>query len=98
ESYGLDPADLPEEERIEFIRWNVLALTDELHEALNECGWKPWATSRHVNEEAALKELIDAWHFFMNLLWAIGGRALKDNDALADALFNAYVAKNKRNA
>ena len=67
-SYGKDPAVLEGEERVEFIRWNVLALEDELHEALGEVGWKPWATSRHVNEPEFKGELVDAWHFFMNLI------------------------------
>jgi dimeric dUTPase (all-alpha-NTP-PPase superfamily) len=73
DSFKQDPCLLEGEERIEFIRWNVLALEDELHEMLQETGWKPWATSRHVNADAAIKEMIDAWHFFMNLLLAIMG-------------------------
>lgn len=68
ESFGIDPLTLEGEKRIEFIRWNVLALENELHEFLQEIGWKPWATSRHVNQEEAIGELVDAWHFFMNLL------------------------------
>lgn len=58
---------MTDEERIDFIRWNVLACTDELHEALGEVGWKPWATGRHINQVACLKELIDAYHFLNNL-------------------------------
>ena len=70
--YGKDPSDLTGEERALFIKDMILALTDELHEALQEVGWKPWATSRHVNEEAFKGELIDAWHFFMNLILVSG--------------------------
>src|SRR3546814_16501718 len=33
---------------VEYIKNQVLALLDEGHEALNEVGWKPWASSRHV--------------------------------------------------
>lgn len=66
-SYGKDPADLEGVERIQFYKDMHIALMDELHEALGEVGWKPWATSRHVNEEALQGELIDAFHFFMNL-------------------------------
>jgi dimeric dUTPase (all-alpha-NTP-PPase superfamily) len=43
------------------------ALSDEIHEATNETGWKPWASSNHVNRERYLGELVDAWHFFMNM-------------------------------
>lgn len=67
-----DPVDRPIEEKCEFIGDMVLALTDELHEALNEVGWKPWAKSRHINEEAFRSELVDAWHFFMNLMLTVG--------------------------
>jgi hypothetical protein len=99
-SYGFDPSEPPSDEaRIEFIRWNVLALTDELHELLGECGWKPWATSRHVNADAAMAELVDAWHFFMNLMWAVeGGGLLGDAGALADVFQARYFEKRARNA
>ena len=42
-SYGSDPRGSDDNEKLEWIRWNVLALEDELHEALAETGWKPWA-------------------------------------------------------
>lgn len=53
--------------RIDYFKENVLAATDELHEALAEIGWKSWATSRHFNEDAVKGELVDLFHFFMNL-------------------------------
>lgn len=70
EAYGRDPGTLEGDERIEFIRWNVLAATAELVEMLDETGWKPWATSRHVNEDAAIGEAVDVLHFVANLLLA----------------------------
>lgn len=88
-TYGYDFSSMTEEEAIEFIRWNILALTDELHEALAEVGWKPWATSRHINREAFVGELIDAWHFLMNLLLVVG--------VDADELGEKYLLKQKRN-
>ncbi|AYN55899.2 deoxyuridine triphosphatase [Microbacterium phage Coltrane] len=92
-SYGNSPAGLlPEnpEAAIEFIRWNVLALTDELHELLAETGWKPWATSRHVNLTAARGELVDAFHFFMNLALVLNMDGTE--------LFEQYQAKRAKNA
>lgn len=77
------------EEAIKFITWNVLAMTDELHELLNEVGWKPWATSKHVNIEAAQGELVDVFHFFMNLALVLGMNG--------DDLSNAYLAKRLKN-
>jgi len=89
-SYGYDPAEMQGEERTTFIMWNVVALTDELHEALAEVGWKPWATSRHVNEEALKGELVDALHFFINLCLVSGMDV--------DELHARYLEKRNRNA
>lgn len=99
-SFGLDPAELfDDEERIEFIRWNFLALFNEINEALQEIGWKPWAISRHVREDEVLDELVDAWHFFMNILWATYGQhVLGDAGALADAFTERYLRKREVNA
>lgn len=70
-SFGNNPGELSQEEAVEFIRWNTLAATDELHEALAEVGWKPWATSKHINREAFISELVDAFHFYMNLMLVV---------------------------
>ncbi|UYL86817.1 MazG-like nucleotide pyrophosphohydrolase [Microbacterium phage Rona] len=59
-------------EAVRFLEWNVTALTDELHELLGETGWKPWATSKHVNLDAARGEAIDALHFLLNIFLALG--------------------------
>lgn len=90
QAYKKDPTKLDEEERADFIRWNMLALEDELHEALAETGWKPWATSRHLNREAFKGEMVDALHFFMNLLIAA--------DIDADEFLEGYQAKRLKNA
>lgn len=80
DSFGKDPTRLNPDDRAEFIRWNTLALEDELHEALNEVGWKPWATNRGIDHPMFVKELTDAWHFFMNLLLAGSGVEHGDGD------------------
>jgi hypothetical protein len=105
ESFGKDPTKLTPDERAEFIRWNVLALTDELHEALNEVGWKPWATNREIDHEAFMKELVDAWHFFMNLMLAGSGMELTGEssddlriETLAQWFGDKYFEKRKVNA
>lgn len=96
-SFGFDPVELEGEERAEFIRWNVLALEDELHEMLGEVGWKPWATSRHVNEKEATGELVDALHFFLNLVLACAPRGQEDT-LTAHNLASGYAAKLAKNA
>jgi hypothetical protein len=60
------------EELIQYIKDMTYALEDELHEMTGEIGWKPWATSRHVNREGVKSELVDAFQFFMNLCFAVG--------------------------
>lgn len=95
ESFGFDfGKSMSDEERVDYIRVNVLALTDELHEALGEVGWKPWATSRHINTNAYFGELIDALHFLMNLLLATG----LEVDDLAEQLSERYFHKRAINA
>lgn len=87
--FGKAPADLDPGDKMEYIRTQILALTDELHEAMAETGWKPWASSNHINVEAFKGELVDAWHFFMNLMLSVG--------MTSEELFQAYVGKNAVN-
>ncbi len=88
--FKTDISQLTEDERAQYIRDMSLALTDELHEALNETGWKPWATSRHFNREAFIGEMIDVLHFWCNLILLanVGEREIVD----------AYCAKAEKNA
>lgn len=88
-SFGSDPKSLDKDERADFIRWNVLALTDELHEALAETGWKPWASSKYVNRDAYVSELVDAFHFLMNLMLVV--------DCSAEEFLAKYAEKRKIN-
>lgn len=90
EAYGRDPRLLEGEERIEFIRWNTLAVVNEVMEMLDETGWKPWATSRHVNEDAAGGEVVDVLHFVANLLLAFGW-----DDGKLDAAYLRKMLKNR---
>lgn len=88
--FGVDPFVIPDEDKPDFIHWNVTATVAEMMELLDEVGWKPWATSRHVNRDRVVGEAVDALHFIANILRCIGcgGRELTD----------AYVAKQTVNA
>ena len=88
-SFGKDPRILNNDEKLEWVRWNVLALEDELHELLAETGWKPWASSRHINREAYVGELVDAFHFMMNLMLIV--------DCSAEEFLTKYFEKRKIN-
>lgn len=90
EAFGRDPVLLEGEDRIEFIRWNTLAAVNELMEMLNEVGWKNWATSRHVNEDAAAGEICDVIHFLSNMLLAF-----RWNDDMLDAAYLNKMMKNR---
>lgn len=84
-----DPHTMTRAEAIEFIRWNVLALDDELHEALQEVGWKPWASTQHINRDEYVGELIDALHFLVNLFLVVG--------ATPAEVLERYTHKNAKN-
>lgn len=78
-----------DEKLIEFIRWNTLAAEDELHEALNEVSWKPWASAQFINREEFIGELVDALHFIGNMLAGVG--------CSDEELSEAYEEKMARN-
>ena len=73
----------------QFITTMTVALIDELMEALRETPWKPWKKQQAYNREAFKNELIDAWHFLINLSLASGMTA---NEVIA-----RYLIKNKEN-
>jgi dimeric dUTPase (all-alpha-NTP-PPase superfamily) len=67
-SFGIDPTELQSDERKQYVTAMAMALNVEVAEALQEIPWKPWATTDRFNREAYLLELIDALHFWMNLV------------------------------
>lgn len=69
---GTDITKMSSTELMAFVREQMLACTDELHEALQETGWKTWAKNPHINYDAFRAELIDTWQFLMNLMWVAG--------------------------
>lgn len=89
QSFGQDPLALDGDERAQYVRDMTLALIDELSEALNETGWKPWASSRYVNRDAYLGELVDALHFLANLFLVVGASEAE--------ITERYMAKAEKN-
>lgn len=61
-------------QRMEYIRLNILALEDELHEALAETNWKPWSKAEpgFRDVSAYQGELIDCLCFLVNLMLVSG--------------------------
>jgi dimeric dUTPase (all-alpha-NTP-PPase superfamily) len=78
-----------QKKRQEYINIMSLALIDEIMEALRETKYKPWKKQQQFNKEKFREELIDAWHFLINLTLASG---MDTND-----LYEAFVKKNKIN-
>lgn len=72
EHYGFDVSKMTTETAIDYLRWNALALHAEVSEMTQEFGWKPWATSQHINREALVGEGVDVLKFLLNMLLAVG--------------------------
>jgi hypothetical protein len=90
QSYGAVPDRMAPRERIQYVKDMVLAATIELGEALNETQWKPWALgSNRIDVDPYVGELVDAWHFLMNLILAAGYQP----EEAADQLYERYLVK-----
>lgn len=70
----------------EFINTMTLAAIDELMEALRETPWKPWKKQQKFNQNKFKGEIIDLWHFIINLSLAAGFNS--------KTLFEAFEDKN----
>lgn len=95
----LDPdfLDKSVEERVAFIKEHSIHTNQEINEMLYELPFfKPWKDYSGMSEEKQLiafakarMEMIDAWHFFMNMMLALGFSA--------EEFFIMYMEKNKEN-
>ena len=79
-----------------FININILACLDELSEVLRETAWKNpkyikggWKINQELNEDKFKEEIIDLWHFVINLTLAAGMNH--------EELYNKFCLKNKIN-
>jgi hypothetical protein len=93
---GYEFASMTIDQRVSYVKEMVLAAVHELHEALDETTWKSWTIGeRAVHSDRLLHELVDAWHFIMNVAWAAypGDTA----DELAVRFVDTYYAKRAAN-
>lgn len=88
ESLNKKFSEMNDKERTIFIKEHTLWTVDELHEMIHELPWvKPWSKKYEnwdkdkLDEQWKLskEELIDAWHFLLNITIALG---LNSNDVL----------------
>lgn len=76
---------------IEYIRWNMLAIDDELAEVRKAISWKPWQhDDPYADRHEVVKECVDVLHFVANILCAVG--------ATDDELDALYLEKMQLNA
>ena len=94
DSFGRNFQRMLAAERVVYIREMQQAAIMELCEALDEVGWKSWATSWHINRDAYVGELVDVLHFWINMLLALGD----DPEELAREVFSRYETKGRLNA
>ena len=73
----------------EYINIAILAIICESMEALQNTEWKPWKASKVFNKVKFKEEIIDIWHFLINLSLAAG---FDEN-----TLYKAFLRKNDIN-
>jgi len=78
-SFHLLTSDIPQKRfqvvsksNIEQIKNQILALIDEVMEALREVPWKSWKINQDFNVSKFKMELIDVFHFLINLFVLAG--------------------------
>lgn len=84
-------------DRVAFIKEHSIHLNQEVNEMLYELPYfKPWKDYSGITDaaeqqalEKARMECIDAWHFFMNIVFALG--------FTPESFYEMYMAKNKEN-
>jgi hypothetical protein len=76
---------------IEYIRWNMLAIDDELAEMRQAISWKPWQhDDPYIDRDELVKEAVDVLHFVANIICAAGA-----TDEELDAVYVQKMAKNR---
>ena len=87
---GSDPDSI--NNLIEYMRWNMLAIDDELAEMRQAISWKPWQHDEpYADKEEIIKEAVDVLHFVANIICAAGG-----TDEVLDKYYVEKMEKNKQ--
>ena len=87
---GSDPDSI--NNLIEYMRWNMLAIDDELAEMRQAISWKPWQhDAPYADREEIVKEAVDVLHFVANIIVAAGG-----TDEQLNKFYLEKMEKNKQ--
>lgn len=81
--------EMCEKENIENLVFQILAMFDEVSEALACIPWKPWKKVQGFNLNSFKEELIDIFHFLINCCLYVG--------MSSEDIFNEFMRKNKIN-
>ncbi|MHA1685204.1 MAG: dUTPase [Candidatus Heimdallarchaeaceae archaeon] len=73
----------------QFITEQTLCLIVELVEALQNTPWKSWKKNQEFNKHKFREELIDCWHFLINLSLSAGYNSQE--------LYEAFLEKHRIN-
>jgi hypothetical protein len=77
---------------VEYLRWNMLAVDDELAEMRQAISWKPWQhDAPYADREEIVKEAVDVLHFVANIIVAAGG-----TDEILDKFYIEKMERNKK--
>ena len=77
---------------VEYLRWNMLAVDDELAEMRQAISWKPWQhDAPYADREEVIKEAVDVLHFVANIIVAAGG-----TDEMLDKFYIEKMERNKQ--
>jgi hypothetical protein len=77
---------------VEYLRWNMLAVDDELAEMRQAISWKPWQhDAPYADREEVIKEAVDVLHFVANIIVAAGG-----TDEMLDKFYLEKMERNKQ--
>lgn len=77
---------------VEYIRWNMLAVDDELAEMRQAISWKPWQhDDPYADRYELIKEAVDVLHFVANMLVAAGA-----SDEVLNLVYLEKMEKNRK--
>jgi len=79
----------PEQYRMDYFKDMFIGCITELCEVIENTAWKPWKKSSKTDLIKTRKELIDVWHFLINLSISAG--------LTPETIFNEFIKKNEIN-
>ena len=86
---GINPDNLGDDEKIEWILNYSRALQQEVSELIDSVPWKWWAKYQKFDKQNARVEVVDIMHFLVSTAQVLG--------MSADDIFDAYCKKNAIN-